>query len=62
MIVPGGSSRAGTPAATIRLRSARPVSMPTGLAPALHSLMPLYFAGLWLAVTIAPGTSRRPLA
>ena len=36
--------------------------MPTGFAPALHSLMPLYLAGLWLAVTIAPGMSSEPLA
>jgi hypothetical protein len=38
--------------------SARPVSSPIGLAPARHSLIPLYWAGLWLAVNIAPGTSR----
>ena len=44
------------------LISARPVWMPTGLAPARHSLMPLYRAGLWLAVIIAPGTPRSPLA
>ena len=37
-----------------------PVSSPTGAAPARHSLMPLYCAGLWLAVNIAPGASRRP--
>ena len=36
--------------------------MPTGLAPARQSLIPLYFAGLWLAVIITPGTSRKPLA
>src|SRR6266498_4051939 len=40
--------------------SARPVSCPTGAAPARHSLMPLYWAGLWLAVNIAPGASRCP--
>ena len=33
--------------------SAKPVSCPTGLAPARHSLIPLYAAGLWLAVNIA---------
>ncbi len=36
--------------------------MPTGFAPALQSLIPLYLAGLWLAVIIAPGMSRNPLA
>ena len=36
--------------------------VPTGLAPARHSLMPLYRAGLWLAVIIAPGMPRLPLA
>ena len=35
--------------------------MPTGRAPARHSLMPLYWGGLWLAVTIAPGMPRSPL-
>ncbi len=29
--------------------------MPIGCAPARQSLMPLYCAGLWLAVNIAPG-------
>ena len=33
-----------------------------GAAPARHSLMPLYFAGLWLAVNIAPGRARLPEA
>ena len=37
-----------------------PVSKPIGLAPARHSLMPLYSAGLWLAVIMMPGTSRSP--
>ena len=32
----------------------------SGAAPARHSLMPLYWAGLWLAVNIAAGASRRP--
>ena len=36
--------------------------MPTGFAPARHNLMPLYRGGLWLAVIIAPGTPRSPLA
>ena len=35
--------------------------MPTGLAPARQSLMPLYSGGLWLAVIIAPGMPRLPL-
>ncbi len=62
MMVPCGLSLCGTPVATISLSSARPVSMPTGFAPDLHNLRPLYFAGLWLAVIIAPGMSRKPLA
>src|SRR4051812_37559004 len=41
---------------------ARPVSWPTGFAPARQSLIPLYFAGLWLAVNIAPGMSSLPAA
>ena len=41
---------------------ASPESAPTGLAPSLQSLMPLYLDGLWLAVIIAPGMSRLPLA
>lgn len=39
-----------------------PESWPTGFAPARHILMPLYWAGLWLAVNMAPGMSRNPLA
>ena len=42
--------------------SERPVSCPTGRAPAWHILIPLYWAGLWLAVNIAPGTSIAPEA
>lgn len=41
---------------------ASPVSWPTGRALARHSLMPLYWAGLWLAVNIAPGQSSLPEA
>ena len=37
-------------------RSAR-CPAPTGRAPSRHSLMPLYLAGLWLAVIIAPAMS-----
>ena len=40
----------------------RPVCSPTGAAPARQSLMPLYCAGLWLAVNIAPGASSLPAA
>ena len=43
------------PDATRSRISASPVSSPTGTAPARQSLMPLYCAGLWLAVNIAPG-------
>ena len=62
VIVPGGPPDAGTPAAAMSRSSASPVSAPTGRAPARHSLMPLYLAGLWLAVTIAPGMPSAPLA
>src|SRR4051812_9282558 len=41
---------------------ARPESWPMGAAPARHILMPLYWAGLWLAVNIAPGRPREPAA
>ena len=50
------------PAAARSRISRRPVSWPIGAAPARQSLMPLYCAGLWLAVNIAPGRSRLPLA
>ena len=42
--------------------SASPVSRPIGRAPAWQSLSPLYRAGLWEAVNIAPGASRLPAA
>ena len=58
--VPGAPSNAGTPSTTSAAIVERPVSCPTGFAPARHSLMPLYFAGLWLAVNIAPGQSNSP--
>ena len=51
-----------TPCSTASRIVASPVSTPIGTAPARHSLMPLYLAGLWLAVNIAPGTSRAPEA
>lgn len=40
----------------------RPVSWPTGAAPARQSLMPLYWAGLWEAVNMAPGRFSLPEA
>ena len=40
----------------------RPACSPTGLAPSVHILSPLYRAGLWLAVIIAPAIWRLPLA
>ncbi len=42
--------------------SASPVSRPMGRAPDWHSLSPLYLAGLWEAVNMAPGASRLPAA
>ena len=42
--------------------SPRPVSSPTGAAPARQNFSPLYWGGLWLAVTLTPGTSRSPEA
>jgi hypothetical protein len=51
---------AGTPASTAALIVARPVSCPIGVAPARQSLIPLYLAGLWLAVNIAPGVPSVP--
>ena len=53
---------AGTPRSAASRSSASPVSLPTGLAPLRHSLIPLYLGGLWLAVIMAPGMSRLPLA
>ena len=50
------------PAATASRISARPLSRPIGVAPARHILMPLYCAGLWLAVNITPGCPRCPEA
>ncbi len=58
-------SKTATPSsccsAQVRI-STRPESWPIGAAPARHILMPLYCAGLWLAVNIAPGRSRLPAA
>ncbi len=39
-----------------------PVSEEIGTAPALAILMPLYSAGLWLAVNVAPAALRAPHA
>ncbi len=39
-----------------------PVSWPIGAAPDRHTLMPLYWAGLWDAVNITPGLSSEPEA
>ena len=65
---PGGPSsgpsapafRSSSKTSARRRTTASPLSWPTGLAPARHSLMPLYFAGLWLAVNIAPGRPSEP--
>ncbi|SLH33695.1 Uncharacterised protein [Mycobacteroides abscessus subsp. abscessus] len=62
LVVPRAPSWPGTPATSSSLMVARPVSCPTGSALARHSLMPLYRAGLWLAVNIAPGQPNRPEA
>ena len=60
---PGPAAAVGVaPDATRSRISASPVSMPTGRALARQSLMPLYCAGLWLAVNIAPGWPRWPEA
>ncbi len=40
--------------ATMSRISSRPVSLPTGCAPARHIFIPLYCAGLWLAVNMTP--------
>jgi hypothetical protein len=65
MTVPGErESRRGpaTPPSTAARIAASPVSCPIGDAPARQSLMPLYRAGLWLAVNMAPGASSMPEA
>ncbi len=59
---PAGPELAGTPSAAMRLISRRPESSPIGLAPARHSFMPLYCAGLWDAVNMAPGAPIWPAA
>ena len=62
MIVPGVAATGVSPAIAASRISARPDSRPIGTAPARHSFMPLYCAGLWLAVNIAPGWPRWPEA
>ncbi len=62
MTVPAGPGWAGTPCSAASRSSPSPVSSPTGFAPLRHSLIPLYLGGLWLAVIIAPGMPRLPLA
>ena len=57
----GNGVPSSTSCAACRI-STRPDSCPIGAAPALHILIPLYFAGLWLAVNIAPGMSSAPEA
>ncbi|BAS07328.1 hypothetical protein AHiyo4_07500 [Arthrobacter sp. Hiyo4] len=42
--------------------SLRPDSEEMGCAPAFDILMPLYSAGLWLAVNVAPAALREPQA
>lgn len=65
-MVPVVGAAAGAPSSdqrsTMMRISDRPVSWPTGAAPARHILMPLYCAGLCEAVNIAPGRSRLPEA
>ena len=51
-----------TSLSTMAWMSRRPVSWPTGRAPGRHSLIPLYLAGLWEAVSMAAGASRLPAA
>ena len=57
----GGPEPSSTVSATC-LTMPRPLSMPTGRAPDKQNLRPLYWAGLWDAVNIAPGASSAPAA
>ncbi len=59
---PGAVAWTAAPEATRSRIASRPVSLPIGDAPARHILIPLYAAGLWLAVNITPGSSRWPEA
>ena len=60
MTVPRSSTPGAVPRSTIALMSRRPVSSPTGLAPARQNFRPLYCLGLWLAVSMMPGMSSEP--
>ncbi len=51
----GGAGGIDPGVGQVALISTRPVSSPTGRAPARHNLMPLYWAGLCEAVNMAPG-------
>ena len=59
-----GSGVAGRRRRARPTRGCRPARSPARSArrPARHILMPLYCAGLWLAVNIAPGRSSEPAA
>ena len=61
-MLPSVPAAAGIPRSAITRSSVSPVPAPTGRAPSRQSLIPLYLAGLWLAVIIAPGMPRLPLA
>lgn len=52
----------GEPSFTKRSIVSNPDSFPIGRAPLRHNLIPLYSAGLWLAVNMAPGKFNLPAA
>ena len=52
----------GEPSRTKFSMVKRPDSLPIGLALLKQSFIPLYSAGLWLAVNIAPGRPNFPEA
>ena len=52
----------GVPSLTKFSMVTSPDSLPIGLAPLKQSLIPLYAAGLWLAVNMAPGRLSFPEA
>ena len=52
----------GAPSMTYFSIASKPDSFPIGRAPLKQSLIPLYSAGLWLAVNIAPGKFSFPAA
>ena len=55
-----GSPAGGRPVSVIARISRRPLSSPTGRAPARQNFSPLYCFGLWLAVIITAGKVERP--